>query len=347
VKLSLADDERRRDVLFAWFNLIMGAASCFMTLVNVFTKKRMLMWATLGFAVACAVNELLALRKGAQRQCARHLFLCETAVLCAFFCISGTPEGFSALWTCFIPSFTLAMLGKKGGTFYSGFCFLIVVFLFWTPWGRGLLRYDYTKSFQLRFPMIYIAFYAMAYLLESVRADTQKQLLEAEERYRHLYNHDALTGCYNRYGFNEQLEKAYAVPVPRGVSLLIVDIDHFKRVNDTYGHDMGDEVLKYVARLLERRVGSAGAVCRWGGEEFTTLLSGDADAQTLAGEICREMERSAIPIGKDEVCITVSIGVCMAQSKAAVSAEQLMAGADRSLYAAKKAGRNRVVCCEL
>ncbi len=156
----MTDDELRRNLVFIWFNGIMGSVSGFMTVVNVFTQKRLLMWSTLIFALACLVNILIA-RHGYQKL-SQKIFLAEAVLLCGFFCISGTPEGFSALWTCFIPSFTLTMLGNRRGSYYSAFTFLMIVVIFWTPWGRSLLQYRYTDSFMLRFPMIYLAFYLMA-----------------------------------------------------------------------------------------------------------------------------------------------------------------------------------------
>jgi len=334
------DDDQRRNVVFVWFDGIMGSVSGFMTIVNIFTQKWLLMVSTLIFFLACVLNIWLS-RHGRQHL-AQTGFLAEALLLCGFFCISGTPEGFSALWTCFIPSYTLTMLGNKRGSLYSGYAFLMVIMIFWTPWGRSLLQYDYTDSFMLRFPMIYLAFYLMALFLETIRAETQKRLVEAERQYQHLYAHDALTGIYNRYGFNEQLDRIFADPSVEELGLLILDMDLFKNLNDTYGHDVGDIVLKFMADTLRRLSGEAAAVCRWGGEEFTVLLWNGGDPMLLAERIRQEIEAAEIDIGSGTIRATVSIGVCTAGERSGLTIAQIVKTADRCLYQAKAAGRNQV-----
>jgi len=336
---AMMDDKTRRDVVFVWFDGIMGAVSGFMTVVNIFTQKWLLMSSTLIFCLACGVNVLLSWR--GRPQLAQKLFLTEALLLCGFFCISGTPEGFSALWTCFIPSFTLTMLGNRRGSLYSGFAFLMVVAIFWTPWGRSLLQYGYTNSFMLRFPMIYLAFYLMALFLEAIRAETQRRLVEAERRYQNLCEHDALTGIYNRYGFNEQFNRIFPDPSVRQLGLLILDLDLFKSVNDTYGHDAGDAVLKYTAGTLQRLCGGA-AVCRWGGEEFTVLLWDGADPMLLAERVRQEIEAAEIDVGGMAVHVTASIGVCAVGERGGITIAQMVKTADKCLYQAKAAGRNQV-----
>jgi len=336
----MVDDDQRRDLVFVWFDGIMGSVSGFMTVVNIFTQKWLLMSATLIFFLACMANLWLSWR--GHRKLAQNTFLAESMVLCGFFCVSGTPEGFSALWTCFIPSFTLTMLGNRRGSRYSGCAFLMIVVIFWTPWGRSLLRYDYTDSFKLRFPMIYLAFYLMALCLEAIRARTQSRLVEAERRYQHLYEHDALTGIYNRYGFNERLNRSFFDPAVKELGLLILDLDLFKNVNDTYGHDAGDIVLKSTAETLLRLTGEAAAVCRWGGEEFTVLLRNGEDPLLMAERIRREVAAAEIDVGSATLHVTVSVGVCVVGDRSGVTIAEMVKSADKCLYQSKAAGRNRV-----
>ncbi len=338
--IKMVDDDQRRNLVFVCFTGIMGSVSGFMTVVNVFTQKWLLMWSTLLFALACLINILLA-RRGYQKS-SQNIFLAEALLLCGFFCISGTPEGFSALWICFIPSFTLTMLGNRRGSRYSALAFLMIVVIFWTPWGRSLLQYQYTDSFMLRFPMIYLAFYLMALFLEAIRAKTQSRLVEAERRYQHLYAHDALTGIYNRYGFNERLNQIFFDPSVQELGLLILDLDLFKQVNDTYGHDVGDIVLKSAADTLLRLAGDTAAVCRWGGEEFTVLLCDGEDPMELAERIRREIETSEIAISSGSIHVTVSIGVCGVRDRSGITIADLVKSADKCLYQAKAAGRNQV-----
>ncbi len=157
---------------------------------------------------------------------------------------------------------------------------------------------------------------------------------------------DALTGLANRRSFDERL----GIEVTRGdryrrpCALLALDVDHFKRVNDTHGHQAGDAVLKFLGALLRDR-GRAGidVAARVGGEEFAMLLpeTGRDGALVLAERIREDLERSAIRIADETtVCVTLSVGVCCYPDHAD-SADTLMRNADQALYAAKRLGRNR------
>jgi len=344
---TLVSKGQSKPLIFASFNIIMGSVSALMTVVNIFTAKWMLMFATLIFALACLLNLFLFRRGGTCRKASMFLFLTEGICLCGFFCVSGTPEGFSALWTCFIPSFALTLMGRKRGSIYAGLTFLMVAFLFWTPPGRGLLQYQYTDSFMLRFPMIYAAFYAMALFLESTRFETQRHLLEAERRYQHLYKHDALTGIYNRYGFNERMDEVFSNPPAGEIAFMLLDLDLFKQINDTYGHDMGDVVLCSAAELICRLAGKEAVACRWGGEEFTVLMWDGRDPIELAERMRGEMERNVVHGDGAEIRVTVSIGVCIVSNPKAAAIAQVVKRADECLYEAKRGGRNQIVSARL
>jgi len=342
LRSTMTDDDKRNGMVFLLFNVIIGFVAFCMTVVNLFTAKWLLLVSTLAFTLACVLNAWLFHKGGRLRTFAPYLFLSEGLVLCGFFCVSGTPEGFSALWTCFIPSFSLTLRGAKKGSAYSLLGFVMVSLLFWTPFGRSLLQYSYTPSFMLRFPMIYLAFYLLALLLETIRAMTQRQFLEAERRYQELYKHDALTGVYNRYGFDEQMEKVYAMG-DGPLTMLMIDLDLFKNVNDTYGHQSGDVTLRYTADTLRRVCGEEAAVCRWGGEEFAVLVWSGEDPQALSQRICEKMACSEIHTETGTVRITVSVGACAAVHRRQTTAVELVKRADRCLYRAKEAGRNRAI----
>lgn len=155
---------------------------------------------------------------------------------------------------------------------------------------------------------------------------------------------DQMTGLLNRRAGENILHVAHenAQRVGAPYSALMVDIDHFKRVNDTHGHDIGDEAIKIVAGILGHAVRGADAACRWGGEEFLCVLQG-ADtnmATTIAERIRSIVELTEIPaMGK----ITVSIGVAT-WCAAAPEAAHIVKAADLGLYEAKQGGRNRVCC---
>ncbi|MEO9174860.1 MAG: diguanylate cyclase, partial [Gaiellales bacterium] len=155
---------------------------------------------------------------------------------------------------------------------------------------------------------------------------------------------DPLTGLANRRHFAERLDGALAGTRPgQALGLLLLDIDHFKRTNDTYGHAAGDAVLREVARQLSQVVRSGDIVARIGGEELAVVMPGGGKPEVLqaAGERVRTLVAAATVTHDDcEVPFTVSVGA--ASSLDAQTADSLLAAADRAMYAAKRRGRDRV-----
>jgi len=174
----------------------------------------------------------------------------------------------------------------------------------------------------------------------------RKRAEQAEE----LASRDGLTNLYNHRMFYSLLkdEIARTQRFKRPVSLLMLDIDHFKRVNDTYGHQAGDAILKGLSDLLVKQARAVDRVCRYGGEEFMVILpeTDAAMAMQIAERLRAEVERQPFGInGGKTAGITVSIGVATYPQQVD-SLEALVKAADDALYAAKQGGRNRVCRCE-
>ena len=170
-----------------------------------------------------------------------------------------------------------------------------------------------------------------------------------------LITKDPLTGLYNRRGFlelakklfndiryqkaNEGLRKHLYVD---SFAILFFDIDHFKKINDTYGHEIGDKILKFVSSIIEGKLRTSDFVGRWGGEEIVVALLGarETDASAKAEEIRKAIKsRVRIP-SHPELQITVSIGV--AELDGNPTLEDLIKHADKAMYKAKQSGRDRV-----
>jgi diguanylate cyclase len=159
---------------------------------------------------------------------------------------------------------------------------------------------------------------------------------------------DPLTGLLNRRGFESQRQRLCS-PSAAGFTILVVDIDHFKAINDAHGHLFGDKVIVAVANVLRSCVGERGPIARMGGEEFTVLLShtSSAGAVELAERIRALVEHGKIRRANTEEMIgnvTVSLGV--ASCGANEQFDSMMARADTALYQSKTAGRNRVTVAE-
>ncbi|GIE77723.1 hypothetical protein Aph02nite_36730 [Actinoplanes philippinensis] len=200
------------------------------------------------------------------------------------------------------------------------------------------------------------AFHAAATALQSVQRDARARALQAvfeanearraSEHFREMAHRDALTGLYNRRYVNERVPALLMESAARRrpVSLAIVDLDHFKRVNDTLSHATGDTVLQHVAELLEEAASGSAFAARMGGEEFLLVYPG-VDAEEAATR-CERLRLRIRAHGWEPItgtlAVTTSIGITTApEGRSTFSA--MLSAADRNLYAAKRSGRDRVV----
>ena len=179
---------------------------------------------------------------------------------------------------------------------------------------------------------------------DEVEANFQRKMGEAAMR-------EPLTGLYNRRHFEERFAAEIAAAQRHGrlLTLLLIDIDHFKRINDEHGHLAGDEVLKMIANVLKGQLRVEDVVARYGGEEFV-VLARETDmegAAVLAERLRAGVEKTRYQVGKELVSVTVSIGVTISiglvQFAKPYTQQDLIAAADKALYKAKSGGRNRVV----
>ena len=173
------------------------------------------------------------------------------------------------------------------------------------------------------------------------------QLGEANVQLRDYSQRDPLTGAYNRRHFREALEQALNASKHSGapLALLLLDLDHFKRVNDTYGHLAGDDCLRHAAHLLDEVVGARGGlVARFGGEEFVAVLPGvDAQAALQIAESVRQrIHDSPVSTRDHSIRLSTSIGVHTVNASRVTAPEEVIRFADEALYRAKDDGRNCV-----
>lgn len=224
----------------------------------------------------------------------------------------------------------------------TGFIGVFYVFRFFLSWNMTdctVGGVDPITKFMLLASML--LFPLMNYtLLSMTSARVEDELREATAALRRQAETDALTGLSNRRHFLALTQSALfrAATLGEPVSLLMFDLDHFKEINDTYGHQAGDTVLREVARCLHGTLRERDTVGRLGGEEFGILLPGlDGPA---AVRVAHRLRRAVAALRPGNMPITASLGV----ATGADGVDALLARADEGLYAAKRAGRNRVGC---
>lgn len=188
-------------------------------------------------------------------------------------------------------------------------------------------------------------------LLARIRAgkrivDLQKELMEKNRRLELLSITDGLTKLHNHRYLQDELARAFeeSQRYQRPLSLAMIDLDFFKKVNDTYGHAAGDDVLKRAAELFRSSVRSTDLVGRYGGEEFAVMMPETTlqDGMSFAEKIRHLIETTPLDTQAGPLNATVSIGVASVPHSRIHSAKELIVAADRALYRAKKSGRNQV-----
>ncbi|OYW35657.1 MAG: hypothetical protein B7Z45_06485 [Azorhizobium sp. 12-66-6] len=193
------------------------------------------------------------------------------------------------------------------------------------------------RAVQFRFRWV-----GQTYVLVVSDVTAQRQL---EQDLRRLAGSDPLTGLLNRRRFLEQAEAVFSAPREAGaLSMLMLDIDHFKSINDAHGHAAGDAVISIVAELCRQVLRGEDSIARMGGEEFAVLMpqAGPQMAMALADQLIAEVSRAPVEAEGRPIAVQLSIGGT-ARCAEDGSVFDVLARADRALYAAKHGGRNRAV----
>ena len=205
----------------------------------------------------------------------------------------------------------------------------------------GLGQMTFLRVFFVMLVIVCIS--ALAYVFSNESQDMESKLVEYNKKLEKKSNTDPLTGLYNRGKAMDILQELEKQTDAETFSLCICDIDFFKKVNDNYGHDVGDKVLIEVSNILSRLVKGYGHVARWGGEEFMIIFprtNGD-DASTVIYAIQSEMKKMAVVNGDDVIKVTLTYGLTEFSPNQPL--DQNIKDADNKLYRGKEEGRNMLV----
>lgn len=277
---------------------------------------------------------------------AAWLFGLMSLAMAVFFISTGGLESTGHIWICVLPIVGTMMVPFRSTLIYNGVLLAVLVCLLKGPFYIHIPA-QYSSYMRTVFPISILVLILCNYVAEYTRQRTQKQLITMTEKLRDSAFTDPLTGAYNRRAltshFGEPNESAY------GLSFAMLDLDFFKRVNDTYGHEVGDKLLCQLVTLVKKNIPPGAQLYRWGGEEFLLALkSSDTDAlHGVLESIRRDVAETPlmIPSAVDEppelLSTTVSIGGMVASPRDNI--ERSINFADEQMYFAKKAGRNMVM----
>lgn len=259
----------------------------------------------------------------------------------AQYIIALTPVGFYICYT--MNTRYRKMLIATGSAFCSTISFLACKILssYTTPTYEHLVHSLELKLYIFNSLCTFVFLIVFSLIFISEIKISQTQLLHQNEILDKLASTDPLTGLYNRRSMDVFLNQS--LKSESGFSVIMCDIDNFKEINDTYGHDFGDIVLKGIARIILHQVGSNGYVCRWGGEEILILVSSSAKetAGRIAENIRRNVANHVFELNNKWIHCTLTLGI--AAYKDGDSVEETITNADYNLYQGKRNGKNKVV----
>ncbi|ALM91193.1 GGDEF domain protein [Alteromonas stellipolaris LMG 21856] len=342
---SLSDDVNRRIRVVNMFSAVGMGLTFFLGLRALFAQDTLLacvlLSASILFAISHKIQSMIGAKQGSIIS-AMVIIVCLMSLM-LILVITGGNAGTGPLWIFTVPPVTMFFTGFRRGLFaLTGFITLVIVILF-TP-DNALLATEYSYEFKTRLIYSFITISFLSAFYEYSRQRSYSTALYLSEQFERQARYDPLTTILNRRGGQQQLEQEISRMQrnKKPFSIALADIDRFKSINDTFGHDAGDEVLKQVAEVFSRRLRTQDGLSRWGGEEFLFIFpeTNEKDAQLVTEQIRENLSAKAISVDGKSHRVTSSFGVCEVTSL--ISLTTALNLADQALYRAKRDGRNKV-----
>ncbi len=332
---------RKQILISSAFSLVSIVLLLIFGFESLSADKNVLATVVLGSAGMSAANYFFLYRTGNYKLSA-ILILILIVALCSYLLCSGGSENTGPLWFFILPVLNFYILGLRRGCLSIVAIFGLCLYVLYVP-DNFLLHTSYPPKFIHRFTGALFSITVIVIAYEYTREDARKELLALSKKYDMLSREDELTGLSNRRDILEKLQNEVNrfERSNNSFSVLIADIDHFKEVNDNYGHEFGDNTLKQIASTLAGNTQKRDTVARWGGEEFLILLPETSlrQAEKTASRLIQAVNSLAISNHNTAISTTVSIGVAEYQQDQTIN--ELINSADTFLYQAKNEGRNR------
>lgn len=320
---------------------IMACAMALFSILNFFVFNKPF----LGFfdiiAAALPTYAFIQLRRDKNLTKATTIGAYNILLVTLIFIYINKNDNFGLIWSIFLPLFALTLKGPRAGLQITLVYYAIMLPMVYSGigvWQNG----GWNTQSAIRYTVASSALVFIVYMYERSLYRFHTSELKAKRNLENLSRIDELTQLYNRRALNERLveefEKFYRYKDT--FSIAILDIDNFKKINDTFGHNIGDIVLKEISKTLSSELRKTEVLGRWGGEEFIILFPHtEAHSALEASEKIRKLieQYEFTAVG----AVTSSFGVAQYQDK--MSIEELLANADKALYEAKHTGKNKVV----
>ncbi len=273
------------------------------------------------------------------------ILLSTVMILMLFLVITGGKDNTGPLWIYVVPPVAMFFGGVFTGLVTVGLYSCLLSIILFYP-NDLLLLTSYSFAFKTRLLLSFLTLSFLAAFYEYSRQKSYEKVRQLSTQFEQQARHDPLTALLNRRGMGQFLDHEIIRfhRSRKSLSLILVDMDHFKRVNDNFGHAIGDKVLVKTANLLRECVRGQDVVSRWGGEEFLIMLPETeiGSAMQVAENLRQKIQSTPIKAIDSDVNITASFGVCEINGQTPLN--RALNLADKALYLAKENGRNRVEC---
>ncbi|WP_018691198.1 diguanylate cyclase [Algicola sagamiensis] len=340
VDISRNIEEKRKTLVLLFFSYVCTAVLFMFGLRHLFEPNGFMI-ALIFPTVVLAIGNILYFhwKKELSHCCRMASFIVSFLMIILVY--SGGHNNTALYWVYPFPLAVMILLGVRHGILVSFFMYAVFVFLLYEP---NIIIAEYRSEEKTRFLASLFTVMAMSFISEYFREKSHQEMASFSFDNQQQANMDPLTQLPNRrFVDTYYLSTSAAAVVHYPMGVLVADIDHFKSINDSYGHDAGDIVLKEVAQTLKKDLRLTDVVARMGGEEFLILLPNTqlTYTYTIAEKIRKTIDELIVTItDEQEVDVTISIGVSSALTTRDISAS--LKEADARLYEAKNTGRNRV-----
>lgn len=303
----------------------------------VFQQMHIAVFDMLGLAISLGIYFYFRITGNIQLTAWLATLLLASLNMLFIYLVYGGAHAF--IWATLVAPASFFLLGKNWG---SVFTVLVMAFCTYVAFDLYQSQVSYSFSFGsvLNVVLAGISLIAIFRFYEGTRSELYQALEHNLQQSKILAETDKLTGLWNREKLDQHLTRALTRNTSlHDLALLIIDIDHFKRINDQQGHLVGDEVLKAFAQLLKDKMRTTDLVARWGGEEFVIVLANTSQQQAL--ELAERLRRDVKQQQIAGVMLTASMGITAYQ--AGDNSNTMLKRADDALYQAKESGRDQVV----
>jgi diguanylate cyclase (GGDEF)-like protein len=296
-----------------------------------------------------AILNILLLRKSHNVSLAASILLLITLTMFSVMLLDGMYQNTALIWSTIFPAIAFFFKGKLKGVAWVS-AQLGIVLLIMLGQEHGYIHSPFSNSALGLLMLCTITIGMMVFVYESMRAKAEAALRQAREELHHQAHTDMLTGLPNRAAFYSQLPMAISQSQRNKdiLAVLFIDLDNFKPINDTYGHEAGDELLQQAATRLRMRLRGSDYIARFGGDEFVAILPGIHEKEEIGVIAEKLISALGAPfiIGRHTCNIGVSIGIGV-YPHCAADVDELVQLADHAMYSAKLSGKNGYSMCPI